>query len=650
MNLGQAQGLSALSQSISKDDANEKNMQYMQQLHASKKADDLEREQAQLQEQQYYEMLNQQAEGLLAGDKEKINQKALQLQAAAKEQMKLYGGDRKLFLKSGGHNMLKGYIDQVAGSKEMGVYKANKENMVRIMDAQQKGMGSLILDRDLESMQAYQKNGEGEITYSGLMQEIDMPDANNYDLNVDIPLSDIVNHEANRMKILANYKQYYPEDNDVTNDDLMAFASKMGYGGKGSNRDAIKFARDLVMKGLANKKATAATDSGKKQNAYVKTMVVRNLIDANQTIDQLYGDYSKPANYFEDNRAENSEIANMTGKWGHRGKKVDLNEVGIDFVNTQFSGLINDSAELAHAASLYGSTAPVIASKILGQEIINGEVEIDPSDSSFYNPKGIQMKGDYAVEPGKYKGKMKFLGISNAMIGTDEKTGKEQLLMNYYSDEETYDAEATKELMDGIVGKDRAGKAQRGQVMAFQHPDGYLFYKRISDDDATATDIINTLGDSAWMEDYQGAQQSEKVDINEANDRLAIQEEKLKQNLSVIDDTLQSNASFRLEARDFAKNGQPEFNRSGLMKSFYASLTQDPVSMADQMMFSQIVASAGPEFEETIKNFDTTIPEESLIDLWLQKVNHLETPDRIANNNQLAINWKQSLKNYKANY
>ena len=77
MNSAQARGLGALSQSIDKDNQNERNLAYMSQLHQMNEQEKQAQEEAAVKEQQYYALLNDKADGLLAPDKKESKRKDL---------------------------------------------------------------------------------------------------------------------------------------------------------------------------------------------------------------------------------------------------------------------------------------------------------------------------------------------------------------------------------------------------------------------------------------------------------------------------------------------------------------------------------------------------------------------------------------------
>lgn len=72
-----------------------------------------------------------------------------------------------------------------------------------------KGFGHLINPSDMANLENYQKTGNGKITYTGMMSEIEMPKDDKYEYGISIPAKDIL--YKNYMKIMGNYKLTHPD-------------------------------------------------------------------------------------------------------------------------------------------------------------------------------------------------------------------------------------------------------------------------------------------------------------------------------------------------------------------------------------------------------------------------------------------------------
>jgi len=652
MNSAQSRGLAGLSQSLEKSDQNDRNLQYMQQLSAIKQQEDRQKEVDQLKEQQYYDSLNKEADGLLAGDRAAIQKKALDIQSSIKEQIKLYGGNRSKFLQNGGHRLLKNYIDNVTGSEEMTTYKDNKENLVRIIAAQEKGFGARLMDRDIESMQQYQKNGKGKITYSGMMNEIEIPPEANYNLGADIPLDHIMNHNANKMKILGNYKMYYPDLEDPTQEELNAFASKMGYGGKGSNRDNIDFARKLAFQKdqLAKATTTRAVEDKRGTNIVVGYSNMLSKLPQT-TVDQIYetAEDGSSVNWYKSQK--NPLFQKFLGNWDHVAKEQQLDtDVGSDLSNKNMlfaagravSNYFNDiSVKLANSGQLFAGQTRLVTSNVLQQEMDEeGYVTIQP-DNSYYDMAGTQTKGDNALDFEEYKGKYKVLGISSA-TKTKMSDGKEQLLVEIY-DGDKYSPEGTKEFADKLKGSTVVPTA----VLALQNDEGIMFYKEVPLGDAEFTNTLSVkMGDEAWMDDYNDSEQKQS-EINQVSEKItAEKQEQLIKRAKMVNDVLDQTPAFKFEAGDWTNKENPDFNRSTLMRAFYSSLDSDPGRSADINLFSEVIASSGAEAEKLFKDYENSYSDREMIEKWLEIANKNVTPAVRQSNGKRAQNWLRELDNY----
>lgn len=205
------QGYASLYDSTSKRESAKNELGMLQVMDQQMKADKAEKETDDLKEQAYYEQISKFSDTLLGPDKQKINQNAASMAAIVREQIKVNGGDMSKFFANGGHKILGQYKSAVLNSDEASTYKENKVNMDRIVEMQMKGFGHRINARDLAALDQYQKDGTGKITYTGMLNEIDVPDLNGYYKGETVPTSAILNNKENYIKFLGNYKMTYPD-------------------------------------------------------------------------------------------------------------------------------------------------------------------------------------------------------------------------------------------------------------------------------------------------------------------------------------------------------------------------------------------------------------------------------------------------------
>lgn len=237
-------GMIGLANSTSNSERTKNEFATLNMLKQQMDAEQQSQEQAQLKEQAYQEAIAKQAETLLGPDKERLLQKAKELSMTVKERMKMYGGDMKRFFADGGHKIMADYKDTILNSPEAISYKENSKNMAMILEAQSKGLGHLINPYDLGNMLDFQKGIGKKITYTGLMNQLNMPDPNAYDWGVEIPAKDII--AKNKFAIMSNFKMANPDyDGEPSDLELEAWTKKTYGGLKGTNAQRLQWEKQF---------------------------------------------------------------------------------------------------------------------------------------------------------------------------------------------------------------------------------------------------------------------------------------------------------------------------------------------------------------------------------------------------------------------
>lgn len=221
-------------------------LQQMQSFYENQKN---QKEQAALKMQMYDESVNKFADQLLAPDRNRVFQRAKVLKASVREMIKANGGNMKEFFANGGHEVMGNYKTSLVGSAESSQFLQNKQNIGFILKAMNEGKSHLISPVDQANFDDYMKNGKGRITYSGIMNEIKMPDASKYAYGQVIPTEDILNE--NRAVITNNYAIYNrgtsldpAETGQLPSEkDLLAFTAAM-YGSQTGSNSQERIARN----------------------------------------------------------------------------------------------------------------------------------------------------------------------------------------------------------------------------------------------------------------------------------------------------------------------------------------------------------------------------------------------------------------------
>ena len=265
------QGLYGRQQKV---DRNKEELATLQSLKKEKEADEDKEQQSQMQKAAYDKQVSDFSDKLLGPDRDKINQKAKILQSRVREELKNYGGDMSKFMANGGHTFLNDYKTSLLSSPESTNYLDNKSNMDKLVSIQMSGKGHLINQNDLFSMKEYNKNGGGKVNFTGMLNEIQMPDANSYDYNTEIPSEDIL--DKNHVAIYGNYITSHPDNPNPSRQDLLAF-TKMNYGGKGANwqrqNEINKQKEDMAYK-MEKMRLDHIADLVRAQNVGKKTKMV----------------------------------------------------------------------------------------------------------------------------------------------------------------------------------------------------------------------------------------------------------------------------------------------------------------------------------------------------------------------------------------
>ena len=94
------------------------------------------------------------------------------------------------------------YRNGVINSEEASQYIDNKKNMERILDMQSKGLGHLINPIDMYNLNQYHKNGEGKISFTGSLNEIEMLPPESVEWGEEITADKILSYKN-------NYTKYY---------------------------------------------------------------------------------------------------------------------------------------------------------------------------------------------------------------------------------------------------------------------------------------------------------------------------------------------------------------------------------------------------------------------------------------------------------
>jgi hypothetical protein len=232
--------LGSIDLSLNSKESKYRELATLQQLDNQKDLDDQKEQKAQLDYQQYEESVNQFSDTLLENDRDAIRQVHQESKGFIREQLQMHGGSYKKFMANGGLRVMANYKNSITGSDEAKRYQSNSKNMARIIQARDAGKASLISKQDLYSLNKYETEGGGEITYSGLLSPIEQIDAGAFTLGENISPEKILRYGNNHSAIMGNYMRENPEKGTPSMPELLNYTQKK-YASTGKNQAMLQY-------------------------------------------------------------------------------------------------------------------------------------------------------------------------------------------------------------------------------------------------------------------------------------------------------------------------------------------------------------------------------------------------------------------------
>jgi hypothetical protein len=666
-------GLQGLAQSINDRDTGTRELATLERMDARMQQDKQAEQLAEQQQQLFYEKMYETADGMLEKDRAKINKRIIQSQQQIRKHLSDTGGSMKDFMAQGGISLTNNIKNQVIRSDEAIQYQENKKNLAKILEAQEKGLGHLLSPRDLQSLKEHQENPDGgPITYSGMMAQVEIPPAANFDYGKEISPLAIMSYDANMVKILGNYKIAYPDrpelDPNNPNDraQIISFMKEMGYGGMGSNTTRIK--EQYALQKAREKQA--AKDNTKKDGKHsfmyaysegIKMMpeglTIKNLKE-NYGDDDLVKKLMKEKGVFNDiigdkfeERARRREASYVDDSF------LDFGEA-VDYLAQDMMGL-RDSYKLA----LTQKDQDLLAKEVFGTFMDeSGKVKNYRPSSNDYAADGTTITDNDRNDADNYEGDYTILGVTTALKSKvkNGKNGKEEsvLLVNAYDDDGGFDKKSTDKLYEGVYGENPDSDVAMTTVVALRNEEGDIIYKEVDVNKAgiqkAMSNSIASTDDITSIADQRDETKAVRDQVQALNSQ---QEIELKGARQTLENSVFSDPLFRSEASYYDGTGSGgQQNRANMMKAFYMAsdflvnaqqgkeqVSKDNVQKAvDSEVFSASAEALG--MGDMLKDYSQGNTEYKIIDTWLAKAN--EGADRSAQqaNMQVAEKWKQILK------
>lgn len=639
MDWGIAVGLQGLYGKSNYVERNRTEMATLSAMGAEKERGDAMKEQAQLKEQAYMEEISKFSDTLLGPDRDKINEKAKFLQARMKEKISYYGGDMQKFFSEGGHKFLGDYKRSLMTSPETTQYMENKKNMTMLLEMMGKKQGHLINARDYQSLVDYQNNGGGVVSFTGMYNEIELPDLDAYDYGAEIPAQDIL--DQNFMAIYGNYIIDNPDKADLDPQDLkhdLVAYTQLNYGGKGKNwqrqqkaleeknrheESMAKMINENLKIKMGSKTKKMIDVNGNEVEVYDDTQpedkdysnllsneVLRGIhsvapAEKKFTIDEFMSGY-----HVKDNATfnENFEPIN-TGSLV--AEHLDMSESGLEGFEREtaskhksLSISFNDYFVPANAYNVKGFQPhkdKIGEMFFNGLKVVNGKViGLTPTDD-MYLPDGASLsahaKAENPLIVSDYTGDY---SIKNVFIGgvTETKDGKE-IVMNKTNSK----GELDKDWMEEAKAK-YSGDIKGNQLIVQVEDDrGQVFYKAMEYTPVLSQKINEKLGASNQLakvdKDY-----SQKSNTQQAQVKLAKEEkEQYVQSWNVVNE--QAGNVFKQktsEAIMLSPQGTYDQQSANFVKSYYvalASMVDGQIKNANTL--KQMVETPGASVMNVVK-------------------------------------------------
>jgi len=565
-------GKIGLTTNVGKRESARQDLQVMGQLFQMKKQQEQEEQQAALIEQQYYDQIRKEADEMLSGDRKRINERSKALQGQIRQQIKAFGGSRAKFMASGGLAMIGDYTRGVLDSPEVATYKDNKKNLETILDVQKKGMGHLLSARDTLALQEYNKLGTGNITYSGLKSQIDMPPSESILFGQYATGSEILFYDQNYLKILGNYKVDHPDSDietwseDAQRGELLSYTLAEGWAQRGT--------KVLPQQGYGRDGRRTGTDTDTNKTSKALNSISGNLrvsFDPRLNKGVTLEDMKKPAlsNDFD------KYLAGYFGGTPYRGTgEIDetigrkILDIATNFSTAGLWDLDSNNTFRPRSASDLGkpmTSALFVTQNGEGYDVLNNEIQNfdieNASNLHYANGQPIEDKTDFKT--GNYKLKGSFMGYE--FIAQDNK--------NYLVvDAVDEDGKPNDKRNERLYSTDEGAKAPEGRramYIALEAPDGRTIYQKVDYGGFIQERVLQkALGEINDISEQFTEAEANKNLLDQAGNQATISQLG-GATLDVPNDIFNNNSDFRNMVGVYNHWSEGSRMRENLMKGFY---------------------------------------------------------------------------------
>ncbi len=579
--------------------------------------------------------IDKQTSELLTYDRKKINEIRNSSFGILKNQIAAHGGNLTRFRQNGGAAIMEQYKSSILNSDAHLNYVENKKNMATILELEKTGKAHLINPIDRANLDNYRRNKGGQITYTGQLMQVELPDGKNYDWNTNAPAYDILYHGDNKAKLMANYALSFPTLGQPTEQELISYVRSL-YSVRGNNYQRGHEIRQMDQKDRSLSQEDRRIDLAERDQKFKEYISIEdlNLRKDDQLFNQEMklmeimnqnvlgntkadGTSASPVETFSTNVANLNEVLDdgktTIADWqsGKVWKKADTPEdqgghaaESSEMAYTPFPknlrssnyGLANSGSAMqpnnARFINNFDSTAAAKAALNGKYQVENGVVKgIVTKNENFFGADGRVISTSagsmYNFRSGSKPRDFKIKGVASVATFIDG-NGKENIVMDEYGMFGGKNEKYTKKLNERV--KAGATNVKMKQVVVLHSEDGELIYAPLNMNDVNVRQRYANENPSNNIQSERNTMRTTKV--NQAKKRTEAQQQaNLNKDtfISYLNDQA-SNKKIKQQTLTVAHQG-----RTAAVVSFYAALAsqaQDPTMYAgfvDSNQFQKLV-------------------------------------------------------------
>lgn len=672
MGLGGLSALSGLAKPIDRVGAEAREFDAMNQYKADVEKDAQASLAAQELEAKQYAEISEKASQLLEPDRDKIRSKSIELQKMIRSKIEEYGS-RKAFFTAGGAALLAKYKNDLLSSKETTSFFDNKKNMESLIKLKEAGKGHLISSIDLQSMNNYLEGRGGNITYSGMKSEVEIPE-NYFDYGIDIPAQNILHYKDNYMGIYGNWLIENPDKADLKGPDLeeqLLSYTMRNHSGKGLNEfnrkaeaaaRSVRQEKEAIAKGGTDEETPMSwTASMNEQFSQIRESRPRSV-----------SDLMKPGNYLLQEAKTNPSfsaligratpyevpVSNYTSQDDVAGFQWGLGKLDKAVKGLSRSVGLDNKYKLASSIVVPGNLKSIKSAIYTLDEA--GKVNADLNSSNFYSPNGEKLTEEL-VKDALDSGENSNLTFQQLVYANFDGDGK-LITQKLDSNGKNYTVRGSSKLHenDADHSKQYRGDVTTDMVAVLKTADGKTIYQRI---DSSSVRDETELALAIGKADDITTATKRRMKVVQDKGELQKQKDFVNKNLSLI--VKEASAP----GKPF---GTPEFinqaregrspsgsNRDALIKAYYMAMAHFkngrgalPEDLEKEPSFSASsadnfinIVNSSSDLKNALINH-SKVSDKALTDLFV-KVHSGNDPDDLEHNKQFQQYWLEYYTNLK---